>query len=136
MTILQGVYPPVLTPFRNAEVAHERLAGNLDRLNAQHGLISDLPQLVVRRVRQPDSDRRAVGGGLPPDINQASRPDIHQRVLAVAGGREDPLRGRRRIGRRITRHHPERAVLAVAVDRRNRTDACRARIGDLLDRDR
>src|SRR5215471_5241302 len=34
MTILQGVYPPVLTPFRGGEVAHDRLAGNLARLNA------------------------------------------------------------------------------------------------------
>jgi len=33
MTILQGVYPPVLTPFRDGEVAHDRLAANLDRLN-------------------------------------------------------------------------------------------------------
>jgi 4-hydroxy-2-oxoglutarate aldolase len=34
MTILQGVYPPVLTPFRGGEVAHDRLAANLVRLNA------------------------------------------------------------------------------------------------------
>jgi 4-hydroxy-2-oxoglutarate aldolase len=34
MTILQGVYPPVLTPFRGGEVAHDRLATNLARLNA------------------------------------------------------------------------------------------------------
>src|SRR5262245_40892997 len=33
MTILQGVYPPVLTPFRGGEVAYDRLAGNLARLN-------------------------------------------------------------------------------------------------------
>jgi 4-hydroxy-2-oxoglutarate aldolase len=30
----QGVYPPVLTPFRGGEVAHDRLAANLARLNA------------------------------------------------------------------------------------------------------
>jgi 4-hydroxy-2-oxoglutarate aldolase len=30
----QGVYPPVLTPFSGAEVAHDRLASNLERLNA------------------------------------------------------------------------------------------------------
>ena len=34
MTILQGVYPPVLTPFRDGDVAHDRLATNLARLNA------------------------------------------------------------------------------------------------------
>jgi 4-hydroxy-2-oxoglutarate aldolase len=34
MTILQGVYPPVLTPFRGGEVAHDRLGANLARLNA------------------------------------------------------------------------------------------------------
>jgi 4-hydroxy-2-oxoglutarate aldolase len=34
MAILQGVYPPVLTPFRGGEVAHDRLAANLARLNA------------------------------------------------------------------------------------------------------
>jgi 4-hydroxy-2-oxoglutarate aldolase len=34
MTVLQGVYPPVLTPFRGGEVAHDRLASNLARLNA------------------------------------------------------------------------------------------------------
>lgn len=34
MTSFEGVYPPVLTPFRGAEVAHDRLASNLARLNA------------------------------------------------------------------------------------------------------
>jgi 4-hydroxy-2-oxoglutarate aldolase len=34
MTILQGVYPPVLTPFRGGEVASDRLAANLARLNS------------------------------------------------------------------------------------------------------
>jgi len=34
MIALQGVYPPVLTPFRSGEVAHDRLAMNLARLNA------------------------------------------------------------------------------------------------------
>ena len=29
----EGVYPPVLTPFREDEVAHEKLAANLERLN-------------------------------------------------------------------------------------------------------
>jgi 4-hydroxy-2-oxoglutarate aldolase len=29
----QGVYPPVLTPFRGSEVAHDKLAANLARLN-------------------------------------------------------------------------------------------------------
>jgi 4-hydroxy-2-oxoglutarate aldolase len=34
MTILQGVYPPVLTPFQGGEVASDRLAANLARLNS------------------------------------------------------------------------------------------------------
>jgi 4-hydroxy-2-oxoglutarate aldolase len=34
MMVAQGVYPPVLTPFRGGEVAHDRLATNLARLNA------------------------------------------------------------------------------------------------------
>ncbi len=34
MTVLQGVYPPVLTPFRGRAVAHDGLASNLPRLNA------------------------------------------------------------------------------------------------------
>jgi len=34
LTILPGVYPPVLTPFRGGEVAHDRLAADLARLNA------------------------------------------------------------------------------------------------------
>jgi 4-hydroxy-2-oxoglutarate aldolase len=34
MTSFEGVYPPVLTPFRGGEVAHDRLASNLGRLNA------------------------------------------------------------------------------------------------------
>jgi 4-hydroxy-2-oxoglutarate aldolase len=34
VSALQGVYPPVLTPFRGGEVAHDRLARNLSRLSA------------------------------------------------------------------------------------------------------
>jgi 4-hydroxy-2-oxoglutarate aldolase len=33
MLDFEGVYPPVLTPFRGDEVAHDRLAANLERLN-------------------------------------------------------------------------------------------------------
>jgi 4-hydroxy-2-oxoglutarate aldolase len=33
MISFEGVYPPVLTPFRGGEVAHDRLASNLGRLN-------------------------------------------------------------------------------------------------------
>ncbi len=33
MIDFQGVYPPVLTPFRGSEVAHDKLAANLARLN-------------------------------------------------------------------------------------------------------
>ena len=33
MINFEGVYPPVLTPFRGGEVAHDKLAQNLDRLN-------------------------------------------------------------------------------------------------------
>lgn len=33
MANFEGVYPPVLTPFRNDEVAHDKLAANLRRLN-------------------------------------------------------------------------------------------------------
>jgi len=39
MTGREGVYPPVLTPFRGGEVAHDRLASNLPRLNAHPGHI-------------------------------------------------------------------------------------------------
>jgi 4-hydroxy-2-oxoglutarate aldolase len=35
MIDFQGVYPPVLTPFRGSEVAHDKLAQNLARLNQQ-----------------------------------------------------------------------------------------------------
>jgi 4-hydroxy-2-oxoglutarate aldolase len=77
MTILQGVYPPVLTPFRNAEVAHERLAGNLDRLNAHPlagyvvlGSTGEFPLLnegekerVIATAREhTPADRRLVAG--------------------------------------------------------------------------
>jgi 4-hydroxy-2-oxoglutarate aldolase len=31
----EGVYPPVLTPFRGEEIAHDKLAANLRRLNEQ-----------------------------------------------------------------------------------------------------
>jgi 4-hydroxy-tetrahydrodipicolinate synthase len=77
MTILQGVYPPVLTPFRNAEVAHERLAGNLDRLNAHPlagyvvlGSTGEFPLLtegekerVIATARgHTPADRRLVAG--------------------------------------------------------------------------
>jgi dihydrodipicolinate synthase/N-acetylneuraminate lyase len=34
MTGREGAYPPVLTPFRDGEVSHDRLASNLARLNA------------------------------------------------------------------------------------------------------
>jgi 4-hydroxy-2-oxoglutarate aldolase len=34
MLTFHGVYPPVLTPFRGGDVAHDRLATNLARLNA------------------------------------------------------------------------------------------------------
>jgi 4-hydroxy-2-oxoglutarate aldolase len=37
MIDFQGVHPPVLTPFRGSEVAHDKLAANLARLN-QHPL--------------------------------------------------------------------------------------------------
>ncbi len=33
MTNFEGVYPPVLTPFRGEEVAYDKLGANLDRLN-------------------------------------------------------------------------------------------------------
>ncbi|MGH7322922.1 MAG: dihydrodipicolinate synthase family protein [Candidatus Rokuibacteriota bacterium] len=33
MTNFEGVYPPVLTPFRGDEVAYDKLGANLDRLN-------------------------------------------------------------------------------------------------------
>jgi 4-hydroxy-2-oxoglutarate aldolase len=77
MTIFQGVYPPVLTPFRNAEVAHERLAGNLDRLNAHPlagyvvlGSTGEFPLLtegekerVIATAREhTPADRRLVAG--------------------------------------------------------------------------
>jgi 4-hydroxy-2-oxoglutarate aldolase len=77
MTILQGVYPPVLTPFRNAEVAHEHLAGNLDRLNAHPlagyvvlGSTGEFPLLtegekerVIATAREhTPADRRLVAG--------------------------------------------------------------------------
>ena len=34
MTTFPGVYPPILTPFRGNEIAHDRLGANLARLNA------------------------------------------------------------------------------------------------------
>jgi 4-hydroxy-tetrahydrodipicolinate synthase len=33
MTNFEGVYPPVVTPFRGDDVAYDKLGGNLDRLN-------------------------------------------------------------------------------------------------------
>lgn len=77
MTVLQGVYPPVLTPFRNGEVAHDRLASNLARLNAHPlrgyvvlGSTGEFPLLtegekerVIATAREhTPGDRRLVAG--------------------------------------------------------------------------
>jgi 4-hydroxy-2-oxoglutarate aldolase len=77
MTILQGVYPPVLTPFRGGEVAHDRLASNLARLNAHPlsgyvvlGSTGEFPLLtegekerVIATAREhTPGDRRLVAG--------------------------------------------------------------------------
>jgi 4-hydroxy-2-oxoglutarate aldolase len=77
MTIAEGVYPPVLTPFRGGEVAHDRLAGNLARLNAHPlagyvvlGSTGEFPLLtegekerVIATAREhTPRDRRLVAG--------------------------------------------------------------------------
>jgi 4-hydroxy-2-oxoglutarate aldolase len=77
MTILHGVYPPVLTPFRGGEVAHDRLAANLARLNAHPlsgyvvlGSTGEFPLLtegekerVIATAREhTPGDRRLVAG--------------------------------------------------------------------------
>ena len=77
MTILEGVYPPVLTPFRGGDVAHDRLATNLARLNAHPlsgyvvlGSTGEFPLLaeaererVIATAREhTPGDRRLVAG--------------------------------------------------------------------------
>jgi 4-hydroxy-2-oxoglutarate aldolase len=77
VTILEGVYPPVLTPFRSGDVAHDRLAANLARLNAHPlsgyvvlGSTGEFPLLtegekerVIATAREhTPGDRRLVAG--------------------------------------------------------------------------
>ena len=49
MTVLQGVYPSVLTPFRGTAAARDRLASNLARLNA-HLLLGEFPLLAEGEI--------------------------------------------------------------------------------------
>lgn len=77
MTTVEGVYPPVLTPFRGEEVAHDRLAANLARLNAHPlsgyvvlGSTGEFPLLgegekerIIATAREhTPGDRRLVAG--------------------------------------------------------------------------